>query len=136
MGDITKHFSRAEFQCRCGCGFGLQDDRVAYVLQRLRDYLNQSLGQAYGGRDIWIDITGPVRCKKRNDATPGASRNSYHMKGIACDFKVRVGKELVLDPKIAFTILDTWYPNEFGIGLYSNRVHLDTRENRARWFTG
>ena len=42
MGDITRNFSTREFLCECGCGFGLTDRRLAEVLQRLRDHLNET----------------------------------------------------------------------------------------------
>jgi uncharacterized protein YcbK (DUF882 family) len=114
----------------------MQDIKLAHVLQILRDRLNAMLGRAFTPDTIWIDITGPVRCKKHNAEIPGAAPNSYHIKGIACDFKIRVGKAQVLDPKIAFVLLDAWHPDEFGMGLYYNRVHLDTRDYKARWFLG
>ena len=128
MGDITRNFSAREFLCECGCSFGLQDRRLAEVLQRLRDHLNETHGDG-----IWIKITGPSRCAAHNATIPGAAKNSKHILGIACDFKVISPEGEVMDPRIAYRILDEWYPDTFGIGLYHNRVHLDTREVKARW---
>lgn len=47
------------------------------ILEVLRDMV---------GLGIWIH--GAWRCKALNDATPGSSRNSQHMKGQAADIEV------------------------------------------------
>lgn len=131
MGDLTRNFSNSEFHCECGCGFGLQDGKLTYVLQRLRDHLNAIYPMELDG--IWIKITGPSRCRE-STLEVGGTPKSKHLEGIACDFKVINSSDgEVMDPRIAYRILNEWYPDTFGIGLYHNRVHLDTREAKARW---
>lgn len=126
MGDITKNFSHSEFLCECGCGFGLQDVRLAVVLQRLRDHLNRIYEEG-----AYITISGPERCAKHNKEEGGAE-HSKHIEGIACDFKAYTKDKKLISSDIVYEILNSWYPDTFGIGLYWNRVHLDTRVKKAR----
>ena len=86
-------------------------------MQELRDY--------YQAR---VTITGPNRCPKKNSETSGAAPNSMHLYGRACDFMVEGVR-----PAEIYAYLVMKYPNKFGIGLYHNRVHLDTRKEPARW---
>ena len=95
MGDLTPNFSSTEFTCECGCGFGLQDTRLAEVLQRLRDYLNETYEKG-----ITIIISGRVRCAAHNATIKGAAPKSKHIEGIACDFKTKNRK--IFDPKMIY----------------------------------
>lgn len=117
MGDLTKNFSRFEFACKCGCGFDTVDFLLVIVLQDVADH--------FGKRVL---ISGGNRCFQRNLDTPGAARDSEHVKGKAADIKVEDTA-----PKKVYDYLNKKYPNKFGIGLYSNRTHIDVREYRARW---
>ena len=138
MGDLTKNFSKSEFECRCGCGFTIQDPTLVEKLQTLRDSLNVIYPEK-----VWIQITGPSRCPEHNEKVQKQynpnyvpySSKSKHMEGIACDFKVWRGKGCIkqVPPSIVYGLLDCWFPDRYGIGLYHNRVHLDTRPTKARW---
>ena len=37
------------------------------------------------------------------------------------------------DPKALYDELNKRFPNKYGLGLYSWGVHVDVRENKARW---
>lgn len=113
MGDLTRNFSNSEFHCECGCGFGLQDGKLPYVLQRLRDHLNAIYPMELDR--IRIKITGPSRCSAHNATIKGAAKKSKHIEGIACDFKVINSDGEVMDPRIAYQILNEWYPDTFGV---------------------
>jgi len=127
MGDLSENLSRHEMACECGCGFNTVDIELVWVLQALCDYLWDDTGF----KPILI-ITGPNRCVKHN-ADVGGAPDSQHIYGRAADFKIKINGEY-LDPKKIYNYLNARYPEIYGIGLYSNRVHLDTRTNGpARW---
>lgn len=125
MEKLSEHFNRSEFACECGCGLDTVDHMLVVVLERLRNHFG-----------VPIEITGPNRCKEHNETVqkqynpryvPYSSKTT-HMDCKAVDFKV---KDVL--PEVVADLLDKWYPNEFGIGRYFNRTHLDTRGNKARW---
>lgn len=129
MGDLTKNLSRHEFACRCGCGFDTVDFELVEALQGCVDhfaFINSTI--------IRIDITGPNRCKEHNESINGAS-GSQHIHGRAADFKLfdrRTNKQI--DPDHVADYLELEYSGRFGMGRYSNRTHIDTRNiGPARW---
>ena len=117
MTMVSKNFKRAEFACRCGCGFDTVDVETLAVLQAVRDHFDRP-----------VLITSGCRCPAHN-ARVGGSKNSLHMQGRAADFKV-----IGIEPKQVFDWLSSTYPNQYGFGLYRTWVHVDTRTNGpARW---
>lgn len=116
MGDMSKDFSRYEFQCRCGCGKNTIDAELLKVLQDLRD--------STGCR---IDIVSGHRCFTHNNNVGGAP-NSQHLWGKAADIQVWNHR-----PSEVYAILDKKYPAQYGIGKYPSWVHVDVRGYRARW---
>lgn len=128
MGDLTKNLSRSEFACKCGCGFDTVDIETVNILQDCVDHFSSETG-----RKATIHITGPNRCKKHNDNTKGASTNSQHVYARAADFKIKVDGNYI-PPRVVFNYLDKEYGDSIAVGLYSNRVHMDTRTNAGqRW---
>lgn len=137
MGDLTTNISRSEMECECGCGFNTADFELINALQDTVDHF----GHCY------ILITGPNRCKKHNDelrklydetnGEKGAKTapKSQHIYGRGADFKLYdVVTRVQIDPDIVYDYLNDKYSGKFGLGLYSNRVHLDTRSGGcARW---
>lgn len=73
MGDLSDHFSRYEFACRCGCGADYVDPVLVLVLTRMR--------QIAGVR---IDISSGVRCEAHNRAV-GGKNGSEHITGRGAD---------------------------------------------------
>jgi len=121
MGDLTRNFSRSEFACKgkncCGGSTPVQP-ALATGLQEIRDKIGKPL-----------TISSGFRCKTHNRAIGGAE-NSQHCLGTAVD---------LLCP-------DDWTPAQLaglaetipvfeqgGIGIYKSWVHLDIRQERARW---
>ena len=43
MGDLSEHFSRAEFECRCSCGYNTVDYGLIMVLEQARRHFNQPI---------------------------------------------------------------------------------------------
>tara|TARA_R110002096_G_scaffold402680_2_gene600041 strand:- start:1337 stop:1687 length:351 start_codon:yes stop_codon:yes gene_type:complete len=116
MGDVSKHFNRKEFECRCGCGFAAVDVRLLEVLELVRVTFNKS-----------VNITSACRCDAHNASVGGKSK-SKHRLGIAADIVVRDVK-----PGEVYELLDSLYPNMYGLGNYETFTHLDVRKDRARW---
>ena len=112
----AKHFSRAEFACRCGCGAAVVDAELLAVLQQLRDHYQQP-----------ITISSGHRCQAHN-STVGGSPASQHLTGQAADFAVNG-----VSPRAVYVHLDRLYPRRYGLGLYPTWIHLDVRWVAARW---
>lgn len=115
MGDISKHFNRSEFACKCGCGFDVVDVELVNTLETLRQLLGP------------VSINSGCRCKAHNDSV-GGSPHSQHLLGKAADVVV---KDMPADT--AYEILDKMYPDSHGVGRYNGRTHIDVRESKARW---
>ena len=116
MGDISKHFFRAEFACNCGCGQDTVDVELITVLERLRTHY-----------DSVIVINSGNRCEIYNKKI-GGSKNSQHVKSRAADTVVKGVK-----PEKVQEQVNEWYPGRYGIGSYTTFTHIDTRGYRARW---
>lgn len=120
MGDLSKNFSRIEFECNCKqCGFDTVDVELLKILQWLREVT---------GKVIYI--TSACRCPVHN-ANEGGSIHSQHLYGRAADIVVgNMGAKEVHD------ILDKNFAEYVSLGLYEemNFVHVDTRTNGGkRW---
>jgi len=112
----TKHFLRHEFECDCGCGFDTVDVELFWVLLDLRVYF---------GRPVVIN--SGCRCPYWNQHE-GGEDDSQHLEGKAADVWIPgTPADLVAD------YLETKYPNQYGIGRYRGRTHIDTRSYKARW---
>lgn len=131
MGDLTRNLSRHEFACKCGCGFDTVDFELVNVLQDAVFHFESK----YGNRVI-VSITGPNRCIEHNRKEGGAE-GSKHITGKAADHKFFIvsesGSRKQIDPVEVYDYYCHKYPNKFGIGIYSNRVHIDSRSGKGRW---
>ena len=123
MGDLSKNLSRHEMACRCGCGFDTVDIELVAVLQATCDRFAQALGV----EKAVLVITGPNRCVKHN-AKVGGAPGSYHIEAKAADFRIKgTTANEVAD------YLESTYPNEYGVGRYHNRTHVDVSRHKRRW---
>ena len=116
MGDLSKNFSRHEFECGCGCVSDTVDAELLEVLQDIRHHFDRS-----------IKITSSNRCEAHNKAVGGGIR-SQHLKGRAADIKVGY-----TNPYDVQEYLLKKYPDKYGIGRYERFTHIDTRTGKARW---
>ena len=123
MGDLTANLSRHEFACECKCGFDAADKELVDVMQLACDDLSREFSKRF-----LIKVTGGNRCRKHNESIPGSAENSKHIFGIGADWCL-----IGLPAAALYSYLDRKYPDKYGMGLYSNRVHLDIRPQRARW---
>lgn len=117
MGDLSEHFSRAEFACHCKCGFNDVDLHLVGLLDALRNILNEP-----------IHVLSGCRCEKHNDKCGGV-KNSQHKLGKAADIRVDG-----LSPRKLAEFIEKETCLVFGgIGIYSTFVHVDVRQGKARW---
>ena len=113
---LTANFNTREFDCkggsccRCGCTSTPIDTKLYRKLQILRNHAGKLI------------VNSGYRCKTHNKCQGGSS-NSYHMKGQAADIRCSAVSAATLAKRaqeLGFT----------GIGLYSNRIHIDTRSKK------
>ena len=118
MERISRDFVREEFECHCGCGFDTVDIELISIVQDIRDMFERP-----------IVITSGCRCKKYNERI-GGSENSQHTIGRAADLYVASEH---ITPKDVYNYLCEKYSDEYGFGLYDSFVHVDSRNEKARW---
>lgn len=119
-GDLSTHFSRREFLCHCGCGFGGRDGDVSIKLVICLEKLRAHFGKP-------VTIVSGCRCRNHNRHVGGASA-SQHCYGTAADLRVEG-----VSPRAVADYLVQQYPNKFGIGRYLTWTHFDVRSGKARW---
>ena len=112
MGDLTKNFSRYEFECPC-CGKDSIDLELVKELQVLRDFMGCPLR-----------INSGIRCDRHNAAV-GGSKRSQHLLGLAADVRIPEGQA----HKMGTFILCSDFN---GIGAYNTFFHLDLRAGTPR----
>ena len=110
---ISRHFSRAEMACSCGCGLDTMDVETLKIADECRDFAGHS-----------ITPSSAARCMDHNRAIRSKD-DSQHVKCRALDLPVREPKEL-------YKFLCNRYPNQYGFGLYNSFVHVDTKSGGAR----
>lgn len=123
MGNLSKHFSKKEFACPCGCGFDTPTEELLLSLEKLRGEVG----------DKAITVTSGCRCRKSNKG----ANDSQHVTGNAADIRVK-GLDALQLYGIASKVC-TFQGG--GIGLYppggkngpNGFVHVDCRGRRARW---
>lgn len=130
MGDITPHFSRFEFTCRCGCGFDDIAPETVEKLEKLYTYLSRTPRGV-----LSVIVNSGCRCPDYS-VQVGGYRTDAHTKGLAADICARdnsgawySGHELAaVAEKVGFT----------GIGVMVNACHVDTRNahnySNAHWY--
>ena len=121
---LTKNFSLAEFQSKCGRP--MPDDvkqniqKLANSLQVLRDHLKRP-----------ITINSAYRSPEHN-AKIGGVRNSQHVLGKAADIAVNglTTKQVATEIE---KLIASGQMLQGAIGIYPTFVHYDIRKNRVRW---
>ena len=121
---LSPNFWSHEFRCSCGCGAEEVSPVLINILQALRDKTGPLL------------ISSGVRCKASNARTEGAAKHSWHVPrrgiGYAADVKYAGGNSTPGAILKLYVLADQLGAR--GLGLYSNRVHIDVRKGaRARW---
>jgi len=115
MSIKTKNYRFEEFECKCGCGLNLATIELLHVCELVRA-LN-------GG--VSLPVSSGTRCATYN-AKVGGAPYSQHVKGTAADLPVK-------NPQYIYDRLDKLFLYSHGIGDYSNFIHVDIRQKKARW---
>ena len=117
MGDLSAHFSKSEFACRC-CGQLKIEDGLIAGLEQLR---------TLAGREIVVH--DGYRCPAHNQKVGGVP-HSEHTLGMAADIAI---PGLSLQQMYDLALQVPTFCNG-GIGAYdSDFLHLDNRPHPARW---
>jgi uncharacterized protein YcbK (DUF882 family) len=115
MGDLSTHFSRSEFKCKCSqCDFDTVDAGLLLMLEKIRVHFNRP-----------ITINSACRCARHNFAV-GGGKTSQHLYGRAADITVDG-----IEPRIVANYAEALNPG--GLGHYSTFTHIDSRNGTARW---
>ena len=108
----VKHFTRAEFACKCGSefcdGFPAEPSKK---LVRLADCVREHFG-------VEAVVSSGVRCQRHN-ANVGGVYNSRHLSGKAMDFCIR-GKSALQVVDYVKTL-----PIRYAYAIDGNYVHMD-----------
>ncbi|WP_447926932.1 D-Ala-D-Ala carboxypeptidase family metallohydrolase [Vreelandella sp. EE27] len=114
--DLSTHFRRSEFACKCGCGFDTVDLETLMLLEDIRTHFDQP-----------VIINSGCRCATYNRRVGGASA-SQHVFGRAADIRVQG-----IDPATVASYVEQKHPNA-SVGRYNTFTHVDTRTSGpARW---
>lgn len=115
--EISKWFKRAEFECKCNCGFNAVDAELIWVLDDVREHFGKP-----------VTVTSGCRCPEHN-AKIGGAPGSKHKLGIAADIRVKD-----VATKDVYDYLDKKYEGKYGIGHANSFTHIDVRVDKsARW---
>jgi len=117
MGDLSAHFSKAEFACRC-CGELRIDKGLIDALEQLRTLAGQALL-----------IHDGYRCPAHNQEVGGVT-DSEHTRGLAADVGIPgLSLQQMYDLALQIPTLAAG-----GIGVYDGGyLHVDVRSYPARW---
>jgi zinc D-Ala-D-Ala carboxypeptidase len=117
MGDLSPHFSKAEFACHC-CGELKVEQRLIDALEQMRSLAGKA-----------IVVHDGYRCPGHNQEVGGVS-NSEHTQGTASDVEIP-GLSLQQIYELALQVPDF---AQGGIGVYDGGfLHVDVRQHVARW---
>lgn len=112
---MSDHFVPAEFACKCGCGFYIENKELISVLEKIREFFEKP-----------VIINSGCRCRHHN-YTVGGKVHSYHLTGMAADIRVPE-----VEPFKVYHYLDRMFKEKYGIICYKTFVHIDVREKSFR----
>ena len=111
MGDLSKHFSRSEFQCK-HCTKFINVPALIALLEDAREHFGRS-----------ITINSGTRCQEHNKVV-GGEDHSYHLTGQAADIVVEG-----ISPDAVWHFFKNTM-NHGGLGRYSTWTHVDVRPTK------
>jgi uncharacterized protein YcbK (DUF882 family) len=121
MGDLSRHFSRHEFACKCGCGFNAVSPKLIDLLQTIRGYIG-----------VPMTVTSGCRCEEHN-AYVGGVRDSQHLYGRAADIYTPIGAQAFFEAvKKLYRMGAIPTLGHAQLYLKQNFVHLDVRVNKTK----
>ena len=122
---LTKNFSKSEFDCKCGCEMPQKlipnVQKLANQLQVIRDRVN-----------VPIKINSAYRCPEHN-AMVGGVKTSMHLHAKASDIVIKgYSNDDVAD--LIEELIASGDILQGGLGRYNTFTHYDIRRgNKARW---
>jgi len=138
MGDLTKNFSRAEFSCRCGCGFDVADFSLVEMLQSIADRIYED-GPQLSGFGTYCVVTSGCRCPAHNRAVGGAE-HSQHLLGRAADMQFfhrsKDGSKgtIVSVDTVYSCIKKIDFKSSTSVGVYDSFIHIDSRTGGPKFW--
>ncbi len=122
---LTQHFTLQEFQSKDGSEMPRNVMENIFKLSDNLQVIRNAIGNA-------IHINSAYRSASHNAAISGAVKNSQHILGKAADITSRnhTPKELY---DIIERLIESGKLDIKGVGLYKSFVHVDIREDYARW---
>ena len=142
MGDLSRNFSRSEFECKCGCGFFKENPLLIATLQKIRDYANR---KSLNETDIPMFVNSGCRCAAHNAAVGGVEERpddpgsgSQHLYGRAADVRIPGWEsERLLNLIKRMALEDRIYVG-YAYKIDDTSVHIDVRIPQSatvrRWF--
>ena len=117
---LSKHFSRDEMSCKCGCGLCNASDPLIHLLEEIREEL--------GNTPIYV--TSGTRCERWNRIQKGVE-NSQHLYGRAADIKHGTLSPAQVARKIVSAFSEGRLQGLREMILYDDDdfVHVDTRKS-------
>tara|TARA_B100000029_G_scaffold373691_1_gene367941 strand:+ start:2753 stop:3202 length:450 start_codon:yes stop_codon:yes gene_type:complete len=134
MSKLSRNFSNDEFKCPCLCGYGKMDLALVLMLEMIRT----GVQRLKRGGSVPIKVTSGIRCREHNRMVKGAAISSWH---VPRDGKCHAADITFSDPElrtpenILLLYLLADQAGAKGLGIYINRIHIDTRKTlgNARW---
>ena len=111
MGDLSENFSKSEFACKCGCGYGLEDGDVDPNLIVLLESIRGEIGGP-------VRLTSGCRCEQHNKNEGGVT-GSVHCMGQAADIQVEGGRHRFMVQHAAHR------HGAEGVGTAKGFIHVD-----------
>lgn len=113
---VATNFKVREFGCKDGSDAVFMHPMLVDILQQIRNHFKKP-----------VIINSAFRTTIHNKSVGGA-KNSQHLYGCAADIAVSG-----VSPKKVAEYVETLLAGKGGIGVYSNFVHIDVRDKKARW---
>lgn len=127
---ITEHFNltKDHFDCKCKSRFCTH----TYVYEPTLEFVEEMRVRL----GFPMTFSCGYRCPKHNRSkSVGGGEFSQHMWGLAVDIKpIEKNKKIYQEKKyhiFAYAIANL--PHTGGLGKYNSFVHIDLREQKARW---
>lgn len=119
---LSKNFKSTEFDCKGkGCCTETPiDEELISIVQKVREHFGVS-----------VKVNSGYRCQVHNARVSGASKTSYHMKGMAADIVVKG----VHPVRVARYMESLGVSGRIGCYTYDDGkgfVHIDTRGKKSR----
>lgn len=110
MGDLSLHFSKSEFACHCGCGFGLKDGDISPKLIEKLEPVREMYGEP-------LIINSGCRCYEQN-RKEGGMPDSSHIRGLAADIKITNSSQ-------RYQLLILLFNRFYRVGIAKGFIHVD-----------